>query len=296
MESCRLVPVGSLNPSAWDRITLALVLTLFISCSPHKFLCYFFTFCYLYVPLIVTKAQAQSIISMMEVKAAELVAALKNSNMSVDTKVAHLQCVKSDIKQKNVPEGAVPSIFESIRLAIASQHSSLSGAGFSTLGHFLKRLLIQELHHLVALQCRALYPLLVERLGDHKERIRAQAAQSFTDMWLAAPEEVEQCVLGQALVGKNPRAKEMSMIWLSNVNSSFNIGGFSSFLTIALQMTKNYGLLFRSYVSSLVACLEDADSNVRNTAKNTVIELFESVALWLHFFFLQMSFPHTNSD
>lgn len=58
MESCRLVPVGSLNPSAWDRITLALVLTLFISCSPHKFLCYFFTFCYLYVPLIVTKAQA----------------------------------------------------------------------------------------------------------------------------------------------------------------------------------------------------------------------------------------------
>ncbi|KAH2132105.1 suppressor of tub2 mutation [Aspergillus fumigatus] len=259
MESCRLVPVGSLNPSAWDRITLALVLTLFISCSPHKFLCYFFTFCYLYVPLIVTKAQAQSIISMMEVKAAELVAALKNSNMSVDTKVAHLQCVKSDIKQKNVPEGAVPSIFESIRLAIASQHSSLSGAGFSTLGHFLKRLLIQELHHLVALQCRALYPLLVERLGDHKERIRAQAAQSFTDMWLAAPEEVEQCVLGQALVGKNPRAKEMSMIWLSN-------------------MTKNYGLLFRSYVSSLVACLEDADSNVRNTAKNTVIELFENAS------------------
>ncbi|EAL90602.1 suppressor of tub2 mutation [Aspergillus fumigatus] len=278
MESCRLVPVGSLNPSAWDRITLALVLTLFISCSPHKFLCYFFTFCYLYVPLIVTKAQAQSIISMMEVKAAELVAALKNSNMSVDTKVAHLQCVKSDIKQKNVPEGAVPSIFESIRLAIASQHSSLSGAGFSTLGHFLKRLLIQELHHLVALQCRALYPLLVERLGDHKERIRAQAAQSFTDMWLAAPEEVEQCVLGQALVGKNPRAKEMSMIWLSNVSSSFNIGGFSSFLTIALQMTKNYGLLFRSYVSSLVACLEDADSNVRNTAKNTVIELFENAS------------------
>ncbi|RHZ44320.1 uncharacterized protein CDV56_101406 [Aspergillus thermomutatus] len=256
MESCRIVPAGFLKPSAWDRITLALVLTLLISCSPHKFLCYLFTFCYLYVPLVLTQAEAKNFISRMEFKAAELVAALKNSNMSIDTKVAHLQCVKSDIKQKNVPEGAIPSIFESIRLAISSQHSSLSGAGFSTLGHFLKRLLIQELHHLVALQCRALYPLLVERLGDHKERIRAQAAQSFTDMWLAAPEEVEQCVLGQALVGRNPRAKEMSMIWLSN-------------------MTKNYGLLFRSYVSSLVACLEDADSNVRNTAKNTVIELFE---------------------
>ena len=40
-------------------------------------------------------------------------------------------------------------------------------------------------------------------------------------------------------------------------------------------MAKHYGLLFRAYVPSLVACLEDADSAVRETAKATVIELFK---------------------
>ncbi|XHG06949.1 hypothetical protein AWENTII_010121 [Aspergillus wentii] len=49
----------------------------------------------------------------------------------------------------------------------------------------------------------------------------------------------------------------MSMIWLSN-------------------MTKTHGLLFRTYVPSLVACLEDADPAVRDTAKMTVVELFQN--------------------
>jgi succinylglutamate desuccinylase len=40
-------------------------------------------------------------------------------------------------------------------------------------------------------------------------------------------------------------------------------------------MTKEHGLLFRTYVPILVACLEDADSEVREMAKQTVSELFQ---------------------
>lgn len=154
----------------------------------------------------------------MESKAAELLAALKNINLSIDAKVAHLTTVKSDIKQKNVPESAVLTIFESLRLAIASQHSSLYSAGFSTLGHFFKRLYIQDQGYLISQHGRMLYPILLERLGDRKERTRAQAAQAFTDLWSAASGDVEHYVLEVALVGKNPRAREMSMIWLANVS------------------------------------------------------------------------------
>ncbi|KAL1969366.1 hypothetical protein VTN77DRAFT_9559 [Rasamsonia byssochlamydoides] len=195
--------------------------------------------------------------TMMESKATDALAVLKNTNASIDSKVAALTSLKSDIKQKNVPEGAIAPIFESLRLAIAAQHSSLSAAGFSTLSHLLKRLYIQEHHHAVSIHSRQLHSLLLERLGDHKERLRAQAAQAFTDLWPASPQEIEHHVLEVALVGKNPRAKEMSMFWLSN-------------------MTKEHGLLFRAYVPSLVACLEDADSGVRETAKSTVIELFQN--------------------
>ena len=43
-------------------------------------------------------------------------------------------------------------------------------------------------------------------------------------------------------------------------------------------MTREHGLLFRNHVPSLVSCLEDADSGVRETAKTTVIDLFQFVA------------------
>jgi CLIP-associating protein 1/2 len=155
----------------------------------------------------------------MESRATELLAILRNPNTSIDSKISFLANLKSDIKQKNVPEAAIPPIFESLRLAIAAQHSSLSSAGFSALGHLLKRLYIQEFHNVVAFHARQLYSLLLERLGDHKERLRVQSAQAFTDFYPAAPQEVEHHVLEVALVGKNPRAKEMSMIWLVTVST-----------------------------------------------------------------------------
>ncbi|KAJ5188403.1 hypothetical protein N7472_007417 [Penicillium cf. griseofulvum] len=193
----------------------------------------------------------------MEAKAAELLAAFKNPNLSVDSKIAYLSSVKSDIKQKNVPEGAIRPIFETLRLAIGSQHYSVFGAGFSTLGHLLKRLAIQDQEQWIVHQAQSLYPILLERLNDPKERIRAQAASIFTELWPFAGNEVEYHVLEVALVGKNHRAKETSMLWLAN-------------------MTKHHGLLFRQYVPSLVSCLEDADSAVRDTAKLVVIDLFRT--------------------
>ncbi|PYI06935.1 ARM repeat-containing protein, partial [Aspergillus sclerotiicarbonarius CBS 121057] len=243
---------------------LALLVTLFLFLSPFKVLLFFVTFTLIHALLSGNLAELQPLLAKMEQKAAELVAILKNANLAIDAKVTFLNGVKSDIKQKNVPENAVPSIFEALQLSIGSQHSALLSAGFSTLGHFLKRLFIQEQHQLVALQGRHLYSLLLERLGDPKERIRAQAAQAFTDLWPAAGRDVETYVLGMGLTHRNHRTKETSMIWLANVS------------LLPHPMTKNHGLLFRSYVPSLVACLEDADNAVRNTAKSTVVELFQN--------------------
>jgi CLIP-associating protein 1/2 len=154
----------------------------------------------------------------MEAKAAELLAAFKNPNLSVDSKVAYLSSIKSDIKQKNVPEGAIRAIFDTLRLAISSQHYSVVGPGFSTLGHLIKRLIIQDQQQWITNQAQNLYPTLLERLNDQKERIRTQAALTFTELWPLAGNEVEYFVLEVALTGKNHRAKEMSMVWLANAS------------------------------------------------------------------------------
>jgi len=39
-------------------------------------------------------------------------------------------------------------------------------------------------------------------------------------------------------------------------------------------MNRDHGLQFRSFVPYLVACLEDSDGAVRETAKSAVVELF----------------------
>lgn len=155
----------------------------------------------------------------MEDRATEVLVALKNANLSIEAKAAALSKLKSDIKQKNVPPEAISPVFDAVRLAILSPHASLSTTGFSSLAHLLKRLYLQQQHKEVSYQGHQFYTLLLERLGDHKERIRSQASQAFADFWVAAAPDVEQYVLGTALLSKNPRAKQTSMLWLARVSA-----------------------------------------------------------------------------
>ncbi|KAF2456131.1 clasp N terminal-domain-containing protein [Lineolata rhizophorae] len=194
----------------------------------------------------------------MEEQAATLLATLRKSSITVDAKLAQFNSLKSNIKHQRVPDGAHVHIFECIRLGIGSQVSpSLVSAGFATLGHFIKRLSVQDQTHLVAAQAGKLLPLLLDRLGDSRESHRIAASQCLTDLWPIAQEQVERVVRDSALRGTNARAKEMAMTWL-------------------VKMNKAEGLQFRSYVPYLVACLEDPDAMVRETAKSTVVELFSN--------------------
>lgn len=47
-------------------------------------------------------------------------------------------------------------------------------------------------------------------------------------------------------------------------------------------MHNKEGMHFKSYVPQLVACLEDADGMVRETAKSCIVELFRYVENFLH--------------
>lgn len=153
----------------------------------------------------------------MDKTANESLIILKSSSHSVDAKVTQLTKLKSEIKQRNVPDAALSTVFTATRSAIASPHQTLSSTGFGTLSTLLKRLYLQEHYNTIAGNGRNFYPLLLDRLGDHKEPIRSQAAQAFTEFWSAAPSEVEHQVLETALVGKNAKAREASINWLLTV-------------------------------------------------------------------------------
>ncbi|KAM0563305.1 hypothetical protein ACHAPJ_001023 [Fusarium lateritium] len=175
---------------------------------------------------------------------------------TLDSKVQFVTIIKSGIKQHNVPESSVPQLFDGLRNATTSQHAALVNAGFTALNHLLTRLSRQD-PKLLSKEAARTLPIVVEKLGDHKDKFRSLASHSLVTLFAVAPADVERFVRNTAMGGKNPRAKETAMHWL-------------------LQMHKENGLPFRGYVPVLMELLEDADGMVRDAAKNTVIELFRS--------------------
>jgi len=151
-----------------------------------------------------------------EEQVANLLAILR-ADSSIDAKVSQINNVKSGIKQNNVPEVCVLPLFEAIRTSMTSQHGAIVNAGFSTLNHLLTRLSRQEPKYVVKEAARTL-PLVVEKMGDQKEKYRQLAAQCLTTFWKQAPMDVERIVKNAGLVGKNSRMKEASMNWIVQVN------------------------------------------------------------------------------
>ncbi|KAL1854378.1 suppressor of tub2 mutation [Diaporthe australafricana] len=191
----------------------------------------------------------------------EQVEALQNmlrSDASVDAKVALVTAVKTGIKHHNVPDTCVAQLFEALRTACSNQHGVLVNAGLTSLNHLLTRLSRQEPKYIMR-ETKTTLPLLVEKMGDQKEKFRFLAVQSIATMYKVVPADVERHIRNFAMAGKNSKAKEASMQWL-------------------LQMNREQGLQFRTYVPRLMELLEDADATVRDTAKTTVIELFRDAS------------------
>lgn len=193
----------------------------------------------------------------MDQQAANLLATLKRPAAPSDAKVNLFNALKSDIKHYRVPETAQASIFECIKLAITQQASStLASSAFSTLGHLVKRLKIQDAAGTAIVQLAPrLFPALHDRLGDLREQVRAAASQALTDLYPFCAGDVEQIIIEEAIGGHNARAKETGMRWV-------------------VRMHKEEGMPFKTYVGPIVAHLEDADGTVREAAKSVLIELF----------------------
>ncbi|POR36231.1 Protein stu-1 [Tolypocladium paradoxum] len=197
-----------------------------------------------------------------EQQVADLLTILRG-DASLDAKVQCVTTVKSGIKQHNVPEACVAQLFDGLRAASASQHAALVNAGFTALGHLLTRLSRQD-PKLLAKEAARTLPLVVDKLGDQKDKYRALAAHALSTIYAVAPADVERVVRNSAMSGKNPRAKEAAMHWLLQACPLVPP-------TLPLQTMD-----FRGYVPLLMELLEDADGMVRDTAKSTVIELFKT--------------------
>lgn len=195
----------------------------------------------------------------MDAHAASLQQLLKKPLASSEQKTKEFNQLKSDIKHYRVPESATVTIFECIKLAITQQASStLASTAFSTLGHLIKRLKIQDASgHAITQLAPRLLPALQDRLGDLREPVRSAASQALMDLYPFASGDVEHMIREDTIGSSNVRAKETGIRWV-------------------LRMHKEENMPFKGYVASIVARLEDADSNVREAAKSVLVDLFST--------------------
>ncbi|KAF2723348.1 hypothetical protein K431DRAFT_283150 [Polychaeton citri CBS 116435] len=197
----------------------------------------------------------------MDQQAASLLSLLKRTGAHSETKLNQLNALKSDIKHYRVPESAQATIFECLRIAITqSTSSTIATTAFSTLGHLIKRLKIQDATGLTITQLapKMLGPLQ-ERLGDLREPHRQAASQCLADLYPFLQGDIEHIIRDEAIPGGNPRAKEAAMRWVA-------------------RMHIDEGMAFKSYVGPIVANLEDSDPTAREAAKSALVELFREAS------------------
>ncbi|KAL9131622.1 MAG: hypothetical protein Q9217_000510 [Psora testacea] len=216
----------------------------------------------------------------MESLASGALATLQAHNSkSTETKLQYLTDLKQEIKHRQCPETAITTIFHVIRISIGTPH--LVDAGFSILSHLTKRLVLQDQSISYHEHFMKLLPVLSERLGDQKERLRQRAIAALNDAYSVSStlqKDVQQFVCGTLLGGKNPRMKESAMHFIVAVSLALRARNppekVESVTNIAWQMHEERGMLFRMFVPGLVDCCEDADGSVRFAAQNTIITLF----------------------
>lgn len=142
------------------------------------------------------------------------------TDATIDAKLNLINQIKSGIKQNNVPESCIVSLFEAARVAMTSQQAAIVSAGFTTLGHLLSRVSRQEPKYIAKESSRTL-PLVMEKMGDSKEKYRQLAAQCLTTFWTKASQDVEKIVKNTGLTSKNSKMKDACMNWIVQVSTSF---------------------------------------------------------------------------
>ncbi|KAL7273511.1 suppressor of tub2 mutation [Rhizina undulata] len=180
---------------------------------------------------------------------------LIRGHADADQKIAELSSIKAQVKHQQVQVDAISPLFEACRIGISSPNNSLSLHALSCLGHLIKRVTIQDPARIRS-QANPILPLLIEKLGDQKERSRSIATAALLDLWRIVAQDVERGIKDIGFNSKNAKIKQESMNWLAQVHRT------------------QQGFSFRSFTPYMIKMLEDASEPVRETSKEVVVELF----------------------
>ena len=208
-------------------------------------------------------------LSEMETKAVALATAIRNGHTPMAPILNRLGELKTEIKHRQVPDGAIAPLFGLVGDSIT--RFDYVEAGLSILGHLTKRLVLQEQKELLVFQTLRILPSIIECFGDQRDRIRQRAIQALSDAWQLSSTNVEQVIRDVALTSERPVVKEAGMRWILKVSSLLQDLDTANLL----QTKKDHDMQFKLFVPRIIDCLLDVDGSVRETAKAIIVGLFQ---------------------
>ncbi|KAF3903120.1 hypothetical protein ABW21_db0205064 [Orbilia brochopaga] len=129
-------------------------------------------------------------------------------------KVDLLIQAKQKIKHYGIEPNATETAFTAVRIGMSqASNMTLFQHSLSCLGYLIKRCRVNDANLLKRLSVDLL-PLLLDKMGDAKDRIREMALAPVVDIWTVAPVETERFIREIGLTSKNSRLKESSLEWL----------------------------------------------------------------------------------
>ncbi|KAF3904919.1 hypothetical protein ABW20_dc0108671 [Dactylellina cionopaga] len=141
------------------------------------------------------------------------------SNRDDNLKIEHLVQAKQKIKHYGIDNSATEITFSALRIGMSqAANMSLFQHSLSCLGYLVKRCRVND-SNLLKRVAGDLLPLLLDKMGDAKDRIREMALLPVVDIWTVAPVETERYIRETGLTSKNARLKESSLEWLARVHA-----------------------------------------------------------------------------
>ncbi|KAG5356044.1 Protein STU1 [Yarrowia sp. B02] len=153
------------------------------------------------------------------------------SDDDTPTKISIANEFKAFVKKNSVPRELIHPYFLTLSQAIRSREDpQLTSVCFSCFCHLFKRVSIQDKQLLDNQETVAVVTdLLIDRLSDRSNGVRATANKVLLDYWVLVPQAVAVAMRQNAVVSSNHVTLGESVKWLQSVfdlSSAFNFSAF----------------------------------------------------------------------
>lgn len=98
-------------------------------------------------------------------------------------------------------------LFDGLRMGLICTNPYVAMNSLTCTNHLIKRVSLQEITRLKGPGVMVL-PLLIERLGDNKEKVKDVAQNALIELWRGIPIEVERSIKDLGFSSKNWRTRE----------------------------------------------------------------------------------------